>query len=214
MRQISLYLSDLEMNWTSNFLVRSDKLVIVLQLLLAPVSTVVNPIDHDIAMVRAGAFHTFQFNLHVLVSSNHLGWFSEPVPWPDTNQTMTPISPWPCNISPTCSLSCASLFLHPSLCAPLQQSRNCVPSILQSLPLRICPSSNLEFLFVPTNCAKPNFMQLYFPPKSLHISDLCLLPSLLSAQICLKYLSLGLVSSPSFHSSTCTWKRTTYWAET
>ena len=39
-RQVSLYLSDLEMNWTSSFLVQSDKLAIVLHLLLAPVSTV------------------------------------------------------------------------------------------------------------------------------------------------------------------------------
>ena len=37
MRQISLYLSDLEMNWTSGILAQSDKLAIVLHLLLAPV---------------------------------------------------------------------------------------------------------------------------------------------------------------------------------
>ena len=43
MRQVSLYLSDLEMNWTSSFLVQSDKLAIVLHLLLAPVGTVVKP---------------------------------------------------------------------------------------------------------------------------------------------------------------------------
>ena len=30
MRQVSLYLSDLEMNWTLSFLVQSDKLAIVL----------------------------------------------------------------------------------------------------------------------------------------------------------------------------------------
>ena len=41
-RQVSLHLrlSDLEMNWTSSFLVQSDKHAIVLQLHLAPVGTV------------------------------------------------------------------------------------------------------------------------------------------------------------------------------
>ena len=61
MRQISLYLSDLEMNRTSSFLVQSDKLAIVLHLLLAPVRTVVNPAlscsssksDSGVAMLSA-----------------------------------------------------------------------------------------------------------------------------------------------------------------
>ena len=48
-RQVSLYLSDLEMKWTSSFLVQSDKLAIVLHLLLAPVSTVVKPAEHEVA---------------------------------------------------------------------------------------------------------------------------------------------------------------------
>ena len=48
-RQVSLYVSDLEMNWTSSFLVQSDKLAIVLRLLLAPVSTVVKPAVHEVA---------------------------------------------------------------------------------------------------------------------------------------------------------------------
>ena len=38
-RKVSLYLSDLEMNWTSSFLVQRDKLAIVLHLLLATVGT-------------------------------------------------------------------------------------------------------------------------------------------------------------------------------
>ena len=48
LRQVSLYLSDLEMNWTSSFLVQSDKLTIVLHLLLAPVGTVVKPAEHEV----------------------------------------------------------------------------------------------------------------------------------------------------------------------
>ena len=48
LRQVSLYLSDLEMNWTSSFLVQSDKLSIVLHLLLALVSTVVKPAEHEV----------------------------------------------------------------------------------------------------------------------------------------------------------------------
>ena len=48
MRQVSLYLSDLEMNWTSSFLFQSDELAIVLHLLLAPVGTVVKPAEHDV----------------------------------------------------------------------------------------------------------------------------------------------------------------------
>ena len=48
-RQVSLHLSDLEMNWTSSFLVQSDKLAIVLHLLLAPVATVVKPAEHEVA---------------------------------------------------------------------------------------------------------------------------------------------------------------------
>ena len=47
-RQVSLYLSDLEMNWTSSFFVQSDKLAIVLHLLLAPVGTVVKPTEHEV----------------------------------------------------------------------------------------------------------------------------------------------------------------------
>ena len=45
MRQVSLYLSDLEMNWTSSFLAQSEILAIVLHLLLAPVG-VVKPAEH------------------------------------------------------------------------------------------------------------------------------------------------------------------------
>ena len=37
------------MNWTSSFLVQSDKLVIVLHLLLAPVYTVVKPAEREFA---------------------------------------------------------------------------------------------------------------------------------------------------------------------
>ena len=47
-RQVSLHLSDLEMNWTSSFLVQSDKLAIVLHLLLATVATVVKPAEHEV----------------------------------------------------------------------------------------------------------------------------------------------------------------------
>ena len=48
-RQVSLYLSDLEVNWTSSFLIKSDKRAIVLHLLLAPVGTVVKPAEHEVA---------------------------------------------------------------------------------------------------------------------------------------------------------------------
>ena len=48
MRQVSVYLSDLEMNWTSSFLVQRDKLAIVVHLLLASVGTVVKPVDHEV----------------------------------------------------------------------------------------------------------------------------------------------------------------------
>ena len=50
LRQVSLYLrlSDLEMNWTSSFLVQGDKLAIVLHLLLAPVGTVVKPAEFEV----------------------------------------------------------------------------------------------------------------------------------------------------------------------
>ena len=51
-RKVSLYLSDLEMNWTSSFLVQSDKLSIVLHFLLAPVSTVVKPAEHEVVRRR------------------------------------------------------------------------------------------------------------------------------------------------------------------
>ena len=37
------------MNWTSSFLVQSDKLAIVPHLLLAPVGTVVKPQEHEVA---------------------------------------------------------------------------------------------------------------------------------------------------------------------
>ena len=37
------------MNWTPSFLVQSDKLAIVEQLLLAPVRTVVKPAEHVVA---------------------------------------------------------------------------------------------------------------------------------------------------------------------
>ena len=47
LRQVPLYLSDLEMNWTSSFLVQSDELAIVLHL-LAPVGTVVMPAEHEV----------------------------------------------------------------------------------------------------------------------------------------------------------------------
>ena len=36
------------MSWTSSFLVQSDKLAIVLHLLLAPVGTVVKPAEHEV----------------------------------------------------------------------------------------------------------------------------------------------------------------------
>ena len=45
LRQVSLYLSDLEMNLTSSFLVQSDKLAIVLHLLLAPARTAAKPAE-------------------------------------------------------------------------------------------------------------------------------------------------------------------------
>ena len=48
MRQVSLCISDLEMNWTSSFLVQSDKLAIVLHLLLASVGTAVKPAEHEV----------------------------------------------------------------------------------------------------------------------------------------------------------------------
>ena len=48
MRQVSLYLSDLEINWTSHCLVQSDELAIVLHLLLAPADTVVKPKEHEV----------------------------------------------------------------------------------------------------------------------------------------------------------------------
>ena len=37
LREVSLHLSDLEMDWTSSFLVQSDKQAIALHLLFAPV---------------------------------------------------------------------------------------------------------------------------------------------------------------------------------
>ena len=49
LRQVSMYLLDLEMNWTSSSLVQSDELAIVQHLLLAPVSTVVKPADHEVS---------------------------------------------------------------------------------------------------------------------------------------------------------------------
>ena len=36
------------MNWTSSFLVQSDKLAIALHLLFAPVGTVVKPDEHEV----------------------------------------------------------------------------------------------------------------------------------------------------------------------
>ena len=48
LRQVSLYLPDLEMNWTTSFLVQSVKLATVLHLLLAPVGTVVKPTEHEV----------------------------------------------------------------------------------------------------------------------------------------------------------------------
>ena len=48
LRQVSLYLSDLEMNWTPRFHVQGDKLAIVLHLLLAPEGTVVKPAEHEV----------------------------------------------------------------------------------------------------------------------------------------------------------------------
>ena len=55
LQQVSLYrqASDLEMHWTSNFLVQGEKLVIVLHLLLAPVPTVVKPADHEVIRHRS-----------------------------------------------------------------------------------------------------------------------------------------------------------------
>ena len=52
-RKVSMNLSDLEMNWTSSFLVQSDKLVIVLHLLLAPLYTVVKPAEREFAHRRS-----------------------------------------------------------------------------------------------------------------------------------------------------------------
>ena len=49
MRQVSPYLSDPEMSRTSSFLVQGDKLAIVMHLLLAPVGTVVMPVEHEVA---------------------------------------------------------------------------------------------------------------------------------------------------------------------
>ena len=53
--QVSLYLrlSDLEMNRTSSLLVRSDKLVIVSHLPLAPVNTVVMPAEYEFVRHRS-----------------------------------------------------------------------------------------------------------------------------------------------------------------
>ena len=48
-RQVSLYSSDLEINWTSSFVVQIDKLAIFLHLLLAPEGTVVKPAEHEVA---------------------------------------------------------------------------------------------------------------------------------------------------------------------
>ena len=48
LRQVPLHLSDLEMNWTSSFLVQSDQVVIVLHLFLAPVCTV-KPAEREFA---------------------------------------------------------------------------------------------------------------------------------------------------------------------
>ena len=44
-----MYLSHLEMNWTSSFLVQGDKLAIVPHLLLALVRKVVKPAEHEFA---------------------------------------------------------------------------------------------------------------------------------------------------------------------
>ena len=41
-------ISDLEMNWTSSFLFQSDKHVVVLHLLVAPVHTEEKPAEHEI----------------------------------------------------------------------------------------------------------------------------------------------------------------------
>ena len=49
LRQVYLYLSDLEMNWTSSFVIQSDKLAIVQHLLLAPVGTVAKQAEHKVA---------------------------------------------------------------------------------------------------------------------------------------------------------------------
>ena len=51
-RQVSLFLRVLELE-TSSFLVQSDKLVILLHLLLAPVGTVVKPADHEVVRHRS-----------------------------------------------------------------------------------------------------------------------------------------------------------------
>ena len=48
MRQVSQYLSDLEMNWTSSLIVQRGELAIVVHLVLAPVGTVVKPGDHEV----------------------------------------------------------------------------------------------------------------------------------------------------------------------
>ena len=344
MRQISMYLTDLEMNWRSNFLVKSEKLVIVLQLLLAPVNTVVNTAEHEIAPPRSPipvASRCFPLN-HMLTLSSTSGrtkvWHVNPrfqwtgrlrwnacnpglqqtnlahdlqnkvVPskrhsvvavelgkivqlagrlikikkkcdiarqkWDvkvlgrnaDTvlrdlshanawdqcatvhhdNKTATRLRnncAWEDVVRGKCTIFIASLIdadvftkikmnlsptpfvctsvprtshtginlVHkyalgltrarpwlpahhnlamshphgrfPMFLSPLQLSRKFVPSIIQ-----ITSPPNLPFFqfgdsLCPNKLRKPNFMQLYFPPWSLHLSDLCLLPSLLSAQI-------------------------------
>ena len=70
-RQVSLFLrlSDLETSWTSIFLVQSDKLVIVLHLLLAPVGTVVTPAEHEVVRHQSptpGALRCFPLLSHRL----------------------------------------------------------------------------------------------------------------------------------------------------
>ena len=54
------------MNWTSSFLVQSDKLAIVLHLLLAPVGAVVKPAEHEVAhrptLIPGAASGSFPLN--------------------------------------------------------------------------------------------------------------------------------------------------------
>ena len=64
--KVSLYLCDLEMNWTASVLVQSDKLAIVLHLLLTRVSTVVKPFQQNRSKAQALDFHTKPVAFHFI----------------------------------------------------------------------------------------------------------------------------------------------------